>query len=187
MGENNYTSGLGIIRFEDSATIPAEKEVKVLDTIISDNLKRDEIFQHWRGQIINNSLFVEDKIDSIITKLLFKQDAEKASLFKSVVLSREFFGFMNKRKVLGDFLKILIPFKDNNYSNFLGRINSIIDERNKFAHGQVSYSGVSGEKISLSYFKDGVKKEEITEEKVKIFIESCKAVYIELDEIIKTI
>ena len=80
MDQSNFTSGLGIIRIEGTTTIPAGQEVKVLDTIISDNLKRDEIFQHWRGQIINNSLFIEDKIDSIITNLLFKQDVENAAV-----------------------------------------------------------------------------------------------------------
>ncbi|MBS3076236.1 hypothetical protein J4481_00655 [Candidatus Pacearchaeota archaeon] len=184
MDQTNFTSGLGIIRIEGTATIPAGQEVKVLDTIISDNLKRDEIFQHWRGQIINNSLFIENKIDSIITNLLFKQDVEKSSLFKSVILSREFFGFMSKWKVLRNLLKTLMPFKDKDYSELFKDLHFIIDERDKFAHGQVSYSGMRGEKIFLTYFKEISKKEEITESTIITFKEVCSRCHQELDKII---
>ena len=69
-----------------------------------------------------------------------------------------------------EFLKKVMPFKDKDYSELFKDLHFIIDERDKFAHGQVSYSGMRGEKIFLTYFKEISKKEEITESTIITFV-----------------
>ncbi len=175
MSESHHTSGLGIIRIEGRTTIPAGQEVKVLDTIIGDNLKRDEIFQHWRGQIINNSLFVEERLDWAINKLL-----PKDSPHKIINLS-----FKKKSVLLKELINKIGSFKAQDLSQLFNDLDKIIEERNKFAHGQVSYSGMQGEKIFLSYFRETLQKEEITEANIISFIEKCVKCRQELDKIMQ--
>jgi hypothetical protein len=177
------SSGIGIIRFTNHIAIPPGGTYK-FEPNIGEALKKDDLFQAWRGHIINNALFIEEKIDLIISKLLFRKELEGAGLFKSVVLSREFFSFMSKWKVMRDLLKTLSPFKEANYSELFRDLQFIVNERDKFAHGQVMYSGNSGERILLEYFKETLQKEEITEATVKTFIEKCTKCYEKLDKII---
>ena len=175
MEQPNSTSGLGIIRIEGTATIPAGQEVKVLDTVISDNLKRDEIFQHWRGQVINNSLFVEERLDWTINKIL-----PKDSPYKIINLS-----FKKKSVLLRELLSTIESFKAEDFFQLFNDLDKVINVRNKFAHGQVSYSGMQGEKIFLTSFKEISKKEEVTENTIIAFIEICAKCRQELDKIMQ--
>lgn len=184
MDNQNFTSGTGIIRFTNHVEIPPGETYKFELDNINDTLKKDDLFQAWRGHIINNALFVEEKIDLLISKLLFRKELEGAGLFKSIILSREFFSFMSKWKVLRDLLKTISPFKETYSSELFSDLQFIIDERDKFAHGQVMYSGNRGEKILLEYFKGTPQKEEITEGTIKAFIEKCSKCYVELDKLI---
>lgn len=178
-----HVSGAAIFRYQNRATL-GPFETRKIDLPLGNIYQKDEIFQQWRGHIINHSLFIEESVDVIISKLLFKKNIENIPLFRSVVLSREFFSFMNKWKVLRDLLKTFKPFKDRDYSELFNNLHKLIDERDKFAHGQVTYSGNMGENIYLEYFKETLKKEEITEENVKNFIDLSSKCRRELDKII---
>ena len=90
---------------------------------------------------------------------------------------------MNKKKVLKDLLSSVKPFNERDYHELYQNIQKVIDERNKFAHGQVSYSGNKGEKIFIQYFKEKIVNEEITEESINSFLECSRKCYEELDKI----
>ena len=184
MNNQNFTSGTGIIRFTNHVEIPPGETYKFELNNINDTLRKDDLFQAWRGHIINNALFIEEKIDLAISKLLFRNELEGAGLFKSIVLSREFFSFMSKWKVLRDLLKTISPFKETYSSELLSDLQFIVNERDKFAHGQVMYSGNNGEKILLEYFKETLQKEEVTEDTIKAFIEKCGKCHMGLEKII---
>ncbi len=180
--EPQYISGASIIRFTNHVEIPPNGTYKFeFDT--TEAFKKDEQFQSIRGQIINNALFVEEKIDYIITKILFNKNFAQADLFINIILSREFFNFMNKKKVLKDLLSSVEPFKNRNHHELYQNIQKVIDERNKFAHGQVSYSGNKGEKIFIQYFKEEIVNEEITQTSVNNFLDMARKCYGELDKI----
>jgi len=182
---NNFTSGTGIVRFTNHVEIPPGGEYKFELDNIGDALRKDDLFQAWRGHIINNALFIEEKLDLIICKILFRKELDGAGYFKTMVLSREFFSFMSKWKVLRDLLKTLSPFKEQDYSELFRDLQSIVNDRDKFAHGQVMYSGNRGEKIILEYFKETLQKEEVTEYTIKSFIERCRKCHEELDKLIE--
>ena len=184
MDDQSFTSGTGIVRFTNHVEIPPGGTYKFELENINDALKKDDLFQAWRGHIINNALFIEEKIDLLISKLLFRKELEGAGLFKSMVLSREFFSFMSKWRVLRDLLKTISPFKETYNPGLLSDLQFIVNERDKFAHGQVMYSGNKGEKIFLEYFKETLQKEEISEETIKAFIQKCSKCYVGLDKII---
>lgn len=182
---NNFTSGTGIVRFTNQIEISPGGEYKWELDNIADALRKDDLFQAWRGHIINNALFIEEKLDLIICKILFRKELDGAGYFKTMVLSREFFSFMSKWKVLRDLLKTLSPFKEQDYSELFRELKFIVDERDKFAHGQVMYSGNRGEKILLEYFKETLQKDEITENTINLFIERCTKCHNELDKLIE--
>lgn len=180
---NAHLSGASIFRYENKATL-GPYETKKIDLPLGEVWERDEKFQQWRGHIINHALFIEENVDTIISKLLLRKDIENISLFRSAVLSREFFSFMNKWKVLRDLLKTISPFKDRDYSDLFNNLHNLIDERDKFAHGQVTYSGERGEKVFLQYFKEFLRKEEVNEGNVQNFLDLANKCRKELDKII---
>ena len=183
---DSATSGAAIIRspvkYEDHVQLKPH-EVKKMEYNLAETFQKDEKFQAWRGHIINNALFIEEKVDTIISNLLF-YDLEKKVLFQSIILSREFFGFMNKWKVLKDLMGTMEIFKDGKYNIFFSNLHKLINERDKFAHGKVTYMGDRGEKIILEYFKEKIQKEEITEKTVEEFVGLAKECRKVLDEII---
>lgn len=176
MEQKEFIRGLGIIKFEGRVTVPAGQEIKALDAVISDSLKKDEIFQQWRGQIINNSLFLEERLSLFLKELLSESEKDKL-----IGLS-----FKNKTNLLKDLLKKIDSVKDLDLSELFLNVSKVIEERNKFAHGQVNYSGLHGENILLSNFKDNT-KEEITEELIIKIILLCTKCHQKLEYIIDLI
>jgi len=181
-----FVSGASIFRYTEKATL-GPFETRKIDLPVGEVYQRDERFQAWRGHIINHSLFIEERIDLIISKLFLKKDIERVELFRAIILSREFFGFMNKWKVLKDLLTTIEPYKNNNYSSLYSNLHNLINERDKFAHGQVTYSGSKGEKIILEYFKEKLQKEEITEKNVEDFLKLSFECRKGVDEILSEI
>ncbi|MFA5857364.1 MAG: hypothetical protein WC867_08430 [Candidatus Pacearchaeota archaeon] len=183
MEEPKFTTSSDIIRYENSTKLGPYERVKVLDTTIEDMVKRDDLFKMWRGQMINNSLSVEEKLEYVIIRLLFRKELCGAELFKNLILSKEFFGFMNKLKVFKDLLRNIDKFKEKDYTELFGSIQFIIEERNRFAHGRVTYSGLNGEKVFLEFSRGKIVKEEITEETMDKFKQKCLFCYKELDKL----
>jgi len=177
------TSGASTIKYAGRIEIPPLGMQK-LEFNFAETFQKDERFQAWRGHIINNALFIEEKIDNIISKIFLGKNMERFEQFNSIILAREFFTFMSKWNVLRDILNSINPYKERDYIQLKTDLQKIIEVRNKFAHGKVSYSGNKGEKIILEYFSGGPKKEEINENMIKNFIELVKKCHFELDKII---
>ena len=176
-----------IIRIRGTASLKPNEELKVLSFDTLDLVELHESFKLWRGEIITNSISVEEKIEEIITKLLFRKEVEGAFLFKSIVLARDSFSFMQKCKVLSDLLKNLIPFKERDYSILMQKIHDIINTRNEFAHGKVNYEGVKAEKIIIDYFKEKPRSQEVNAELIEAFSQKCRDCYTELDSILNEV
>jgi hypothetical protein len=175
-------SGSSAIRYQNKATL-GPFETKQIYLPIGEAFQRDEIFQQWRGHIINNALFIEEKIANIISKIFFDKNRERISQFHSIILEREFFTFMNKWKVLRDILNSISPYKEKDYTQLKTDLKEIVEVRDKFAHGNVIYSGDDGKKIFLEYFSGEAKREEITEDTIKKFIELAKKCHEELNKL----
>ena len=180
---NLATSGASTIRCTNHIEIPAGETHK-FDFNFAETFQKDEFFQKWRGHIINNALFIEEKMEYIISKIFFKKNRENINQFHSIILCKDFFTFMNKWFVLRDALNFISPYKERNYTRLKTNLKEIINIRNKFAHGQVSYFGNKSEKIILEYFSGETKREEITENTINNFIELVKKCHQELDKII---
>ena len=185
--KDTATSGADIIQIESHLKVPPNSEIKV-DLPLGELYKKDLEFQAMRGQIINSSLWVEEKIELLIAKLLIPSGGEASGLFISCVLGREFFTFMAKWKVLRDLLKAVSPLNEKDHSKMLTDIKEIIDVRDMFAHGKNLYLGDGKEnKLVIEYFKDGLKREEVTSSFLEEHNRKAKELYMRLDELTRVI
>ncbi len=126
---------------------------------IEDILNKGEEFKRIRGSILESSIYVEHKLDEIISNCLFDKNNKKSILFKEIFLEKEFFTFMQKFRTLKSFFKTnLIKLKVIDYQKELfSLILKIIEDRNKFVHGMISFVGTT---LHLEYLREG-KKEKI--------------------------
>ena len=144
-----------------------------------------EKFQKIRGEGINRALFIEGYLDGIIMQTFFKQDksSNMMDMFKDLILSREFFTFMSKWKVIRDLLHNNILHHEN-YKQLLTDTKTIIDERNKFAHGNLI---ICGNKMILSFFDGKLCEEEIDKKKIDELNKTFGRSYYFLEELHKSV
>jgi len=166
---NLATSGSATVRIGNSVEI-ASGETYEVKMNWGKVFQQDGIFQAWRGDIINNSLFIEEQLEIILFKIFRKE-------FGVIT-------FMDKWKKLGEMFHSIEPYKERDYSLLRTDLLEIINIRNKFAHGKLTHFGDNSEKMIIEYFSEGVKREEINEKTIGDFIELVKKCREKLNEII---
>lgn len=175
-------------KYPISVTNPEKIEGNIWHISKKELLKARSIskkFQKIRGEIINRAVFIEGTIDAIIMRVFFKNNksSDMMLLFKDIILNREFFTFMSKWKVFRDLLhNHIINHKE--YKKLLTDIKFIIDERNKFAHGNLI---IRGNEMILSFFKEKAAKEEINKKKIDELNKAFGRCYNLLEEINKSV
>lgn len=133
-------------------------------TINQDDLRKiqeqNEILIEIRGRIISSSLNIEHKLDDIISVLFMGNELDSINLFKELLLEKEFFTFMNKWKLLRELTqREIIRFeKEEVRKETLSLVKNIIETRDRFAHGEIIFSGTTPQLIYL----DGGKKKRVT-------------------------
>jgi len=122
--------------------------------------QQSDALSQIRGRIISSSITIEEYLDYLIVAVLFPNNPEGGSLFRELVLEREFFTFMNKWKTFKELVERGAIKIDDETSKkgILKKICDIIETRNKFAHGEVIFSGTTPE---LHYLKGGKKRSDV--------------------------
>ena len=122
--------------------------------------EQNEALIEIRGRVISSSLNIERKLDEIISVLFMGNELEPINLFKELLLEKEFFTFMNKWKLLRELTqREIIRFeKEETRKETLNLVKNIIETRDRFAHGEIIFSGTTPQLIYL----DGGKKKIIT-------------------------
>lgn len=175
-----FTSGSETIRIEGHVVVPAYSEVK-REYDLGEIYKRDLDFQFLRGRVINISLFVEERLDKIINKVFVRREQDLNSLFQSVVLGREFFGFMAKWKILKDLSHSLPMLKNKDYSNLITEIKDVISIRDMFAHGKATH--IDDGSIVIDYFREKPQRDKIDSNFLDSFDKKVRLINAELDSI----
>lgn len=119
--------------------------------------ERGERLATIRGRIISDALVVEHSLDGIISLIFMGKNLESASLFKEMLLDKEFFTFMNKWKLFREFTKRnIITFEDALVrKEVLTLIKMVIDVRDRFAHGMIDFES---DVARLSFVEGGERK-----------------------------
>jgi len=133
-------------------------------TVTQEDLKnieeQNEALIAIRGRVITASLLIEQKLDEVLAIIFVGSQMHAVNLFKELLLEKEFFTFMNKWKLFRDLSKReIIKFaKEEERKAFLTELRKIIETRDRFAHGDVVFSGTSPK---LDYLVDGEHKIQI--------------------------
>ncbi|MFH0713804.1 MAG: hypothetical protein V1644_02960, partial [Candidatus Micrarchaeota archaeon] len=93
----------------------------------------------------------------ILASVFFGEDISACSVFRELVLEKEFFTFFNKWKLFREITKRkIIPFeKEETRKQFCELILLVIETRDQFAHGDITFSGT---RPRLEFLEDGKRK-----------------------------
>lgn len=131
--------------------IELPEDGKISREDLKDIEKKNENLVSVRGQVISLALLVEQKVDRVLSNI-FSDSKEKGDLFKSYILEKESFTFMNKWRLLRDLSKEGILDFGEERKNFLENLKKLIFIRDRFAHGDIVFSGKTPR---LGYLKAG--------------------------------
>lgn len=115
-----------------------------------------------RGEFIDMCLDVENRLSVLINRFFFDSSDQKYIAFNELILSAEFFTFMQKKKVLEKIFNYPNQFPNLSIEKrdiILQKLMNVISDRNKMAHGEVLIDGDTGIPV-LQYYENG--KKEIT-------------------------
>ncbi|RLG14477.1 MAG: hypothetical protein DRN66_01955 [Candidatus Nanohalarchaeota archaeon] len=137
--------------------LPMGKRWIITEKELHNIKEQNEALITIRGRVISIALMIEQKLDGVITTVFFGMDRRKRILFKELFLEKEFFTFMNKLKIFRELTKRkIINFeKEESRKRLCRLIQDVIETRDKFAHGEIIFSGI---KPKLYYMHGGKKK-----------------------------
>jgi hypothetical protein len=121
-----------------------------------------------RSEIIEAALSVEGLIDQVLLDLLVGRDGEKRQRLTESVLAAEFCTSFQKWKMLRR-LMVSVPkyfetLSDNEGKTLRDEIKKLIEDRNKFAHGDLFVNVSEDYAVELRYYEDGSHFLRITEQ-----------------------
>lgn len=166
---------------------PEEIKLAPRSSYTADHLKEvgreNSLITNMRGRIIGSCLNIERKLDGFISDAMVNKN--KKSLFKELILEKEFFTLMNKWKLFRELIHRLKinNITENERKDLLTLIKEIIEIRDSFAHGKIIFYGplhLHDLPIpKLCFLKSGEKKEIILDK--KYFLDYEKKVIKTLD------
>jgi hypothetical protein len=131
----------------------------------------------YRGNIIELCLFIENMLNIIISHFFFGRNYDKHDAFRGLVLEKEFFNLMNKRKLLSDIYEMSkgkIPGLDaENFNRLKRNVNDLILIRNKMAHGVIYYDNPSDSYL-LEYYNGTKMIDKFDEKFIADFIDKYR-------------
>lgn len=119
-------------------------------------LKENDKITEMRGQIISGALFIEQDLNEVVLKYFFK-DGDKKNIFEEFVLEREFFTLMQKWRLLRELLERNLITTPGDKKEVLRLIHDVIEIRDRFAHGTISFEHTTP---VIEYLKNGKKKKD---------------------------
>lgn len=136
--------------------LPGESMI-LSDQDIKSIKKQNEALLKIRGKVIAASLIVEEKLDNLISLIFMGLNHLDRQDFREIILSKETFTFMTKWKVLRDLInrKAIIFSKEDERKSFLTLLKDIIETRDRFAHGEIIFSGTQPQ---LNFVHQGEQK-----------------------------
>jgi hypothetical protein len=128
-----------------------------------------------RAEVIEAALSVEGLIDEVILDVLVGRDTAKRALFKEAVLLPEFCTSFQKwkmlRKMMSEVSWYFGSLSEADGSTLRTDIKTLIEERNKFAHGDLIVDVANDYVVVLRYYQDGIKYLRITDQLLNDLLE----------------
>lgn len=142
------------IRITNPEDIPPGSAWTVSEEELKNITEQNEALINIRGRIISAALLVERKMDDILSIIFVGSEPNSMVLFKELLLNKEFFTFMAKWRVFKDMSnqKLISFVKEEDKKRTLTIIKMVINTRDRFAHGDIIFSGT---KPQLLFSEDG--------------------------------
>ncbi|MBU2637721.1 MAG: hypothetical protein KJ955_02010 [Nanoarchaeota archaeon] len=148
------------------------------------NWKQQEKELHeFRGKVLTKSVYIECLLDFILSKYFCNNTTDVE--FRTGVLGKEFFTFMQKIKIFSELQIHKRPHFKGEYDGYSEKLFNLAEIRNAFAHGHLD----TEEKTILYLRGDKQKTLQIDEQLQKQFFENINsldkmlvAVYIYLED-----
>jgi hypothetical protein len=120
-----------------------------------------------RAEVVEAALSVEGLLDQVLLDLLVGREATKRALFSELVLAAEFCTSFQKWKMFRKVMSSVGPYfeqlSDDDGETLRRDIKMLIEERNKFAHGDLIVDVAEDYAVKLRYYQDGTKYLRVTD------------------------
>jgi len=165
-----------LINYEHLDKNPSNKRVHFEEDTISISQKRTKEISTIRGKIINQMLYIEDFLNKIIASY-FSKSLDDLFRFNNIILSKKEVTLSLKWKILGDLMEDYEYLRKIDNPSLLRReIQELINIRNDLAHGQLKFD-INSKKPFIEYYRNGIKREEITQDYLGEFNKKFQNVY----------
>ena len=120
-----------------------------------------------RAEVIEAALSVEGILDQVLLDLLVGRDASKRARLTELVLTAEFCTSFQKWKMLRALMSAVPSYfeqlLEDDKKTLRKEIHALIEDRNKFAHGDLFVNVPESYVVDLRYYEDGTKYLRITD------------------------
>ncbi|TKB90128.1 MAG: hypothetical protein E8D41_12245 [Nitrospira sp.] len=121
-----------------------------------------------RAEVIEAALSVEGILDQVLLDLLVGRDAVKRARFTELILAAEFCTSFQKWKMLSRLMAAepayFMQLLDGDQKTLRNEIHALIEDRNKFAHGDLIVNVPESYAVDLRYYESGTKFLRITDQ-----------------------
>lgn len=118
------------------------------------------------GMVIWSATCLEEKLDSIIVRFVFSfeigQNQRGRQFFTSRIIKSDYLSFAAKKSLIIDIMQSESLLNGRDKADLEKTLKGVMDFRNAFAHGEVTYE--EGKGCVLSYWRGGPKMDVLTEE-----------------------
>lgn len=120
-----------------------------------------------RAEAIEAALSVEGVLDQVLLDLLVGREASKRELVRELILAAEFCGSLQKWRMLRQLMSTVPEYftglSEGDAKKLREELHSLINDRNKFAHGDLFVDG-RDRSVLLRYYEGGTKYMTVTEQ-----------------------
>jgi len=116
--------------------------------------------QENRARIIESSLALEKRLNTLLACYFFPAEAERREIFTSLVLNSDWCSFASKRKLLKHLVNKHDWLTGQEKNDFDCLLRDIMSYRNAFTHGTLS---AEDGHVLLSFFEGGPQEKELSD------------------------
>ena len=142
-------------------------------------------YKAYRAEVLEAALFIESRLDVLLCTFFVDKNPERELLFRSLVLDPESGTFFTKWRMLrGAFDIAGVPaLTETERKSLLSGLKQLINDRNKFAHGNL-YVDVRDGCPVLHYYEACKKEDRLSDDKIETVLANARTVHNILEKVI---
>lgn len=171
-----------------SGALPSEQ--RALEALVAKHQPTYAKYKAYRSEVIEAALFVESRLEVLLCHLYIGPDPERVAMFRSTILDPESGSFGKKWHMLREAFALHgMPrdvLSDAERKQLLTSLQRLMNDRNKFAHGDL-YVDVQSGQILLRYFEGGQKQMYLDERHIEEILGNAESAHALLERVISVV